>query len=151
MVRAVGRILVGTAPTRCQLYLSLSARCCTSLELFPKHFLTVFTVMSSVQNLSDQDFSAAVLESEGLVLVDFWAPWCGPCRLIAPLMDWAAETYGDRVKVAKMEVDPNPETISQYKIEGIPTLILFRDGEIIDRLEGAVGKPKIEAMLAPHL
>jgi len=107
--------------------------------------------MSSVQNLSDQDFSAAVLESEGLVLVDFWAPWCGPCRLIAPLMDWAAETYGDRVKVAKMEVDPNPETISQYKIEGIPTLILFRDGEIIDRFEGAVGKPKIEAMLAPHL
>ena len=107
--------------------------------------------MSSVQSLSDQDFSAAVLESEGLVLVDFWASWCGPCRLIAPLMDWAAETYGDRVKVAKMEVDPNPETVSQYKIEGIPTLILFRDGEIIDRIEGAVGKPKIEAMLAPHL
>jgi thioredoxin 1 len=107
--------------------------------------------MSSVQNLSDQDFSTVVLESEGLVLVDFWAPWCGPCRLIAPLMDWAAETYGDRLKVAKMEVDPNPNTVSQYKIEGIPTLILFRDGEMIDRIEGAVGKAKIEAMLAAHL
>jgi thioredoxin 1 len=107
--------------------------------------------MSSVQNLSDQDFSTVVLKSEGLVLVDFWAPWCGPCRLIAPLMDWAAETYGDRLKVAKMEVDPNPKTVSQYKIEGIPTLILFRNGEMLDRIEGAVGKAKIEAMLASYL
>lgn len=107
--------------------------------------------MSSVQNLSDQEFKAVVLQSEGLVLVDFWAPWCGPCRLIAPLMDWAAETYGDRLQVAKMEVDPNPQTVSEYKIEGIPTLILFRDGKVLDRIEGAVGKPKIEAMLAPHV
>ncbi|MEY2976782.1 MAG: thioredoxin [Prochlorotrichaceae cyanobacterium] len=107
--------------------------------------------MSSVQNLSDQDFNAVVLQAEGLVLVDFWAPWCGPCRLIAPLMDWAAETYGDRLKVCKIEVDPNPSTMTEYKIEGIPTLILFRNGEILDRIEGAVAKPKIEAMLTPHL
>ncbi|MFZ9736781.1 MAG: thioredoxin [Prochlorotrichaceae cyanobacterium] len=107
--------------------------------------------MSSVQNLSDQDFNTVVLQAEGLVLVDFWAPWCGPCRLIAPLMDWAAKTYGDRLKVCKIEVDPNPHTMSEYKIEGIPTLILFRNGEILDRIEGAVAKPKIEAMLTPHI
>ena len=107
--------------------------------------------MSIVTNIIDREFVAEVLESDRLVLVDFWAAWCGPCRLVAPLMDWAAELYGDRLKVVKMEVDPNPETIARYKVEGIPTLILFEKGEILARIEGAVGKQRIEAMLAPYL
>jgi thioredoxin 1 len=107
--------------------------------------------MSDVKNICDQEFATEVLASNAPVLVDFWAPWCGPCRLIAPLMDWAASTYGEKLKVLKMEVDPNPETVRQYKIEGIPTLILFQHGEVLERLEGAVGKPRIEAMLTPHL
>ncbi len=107
--------------------------------------------MSMVSNILDREFVAEVLESDRPVLVDFWAAWCGPCRLVAPLMDWAAELYGDRLKVVKMEVDPNPETIARYKVEGIPTLILFEKGEILARIEGAVGKQRIEAMLAPYL
>jgi thioredoxin 1 len=107
--------------------------------------------MSIVTNIIDREFVAEVLESDRPVLVDFWAAWCGPCRLVAPLMDWAAELYGDRLKVVKMEVDPNPETIARYKVEGIPTLILFEKGEILARIEGAVGKQRIEAMLAPYL
>lgn len=107
--------------------------------------------MSIVSNIIDREFSAEVLECDRPVLVDFWAAWCGPCRLVAPLMDWAAELYGDRLKVVKMEVDPNPETIARYKVEGIPTLILFEKGEILARIEGAVGKQRIEAMLTPYL
>jgi len=107
--------------------------------------------MRMVSNISDREFVSEVLESDRPVLVDFWAAWCGPCRLVAPLMDWAAELYGDRLKVVKMEVDPNPDTIARYKVEGIPTLILFEKGEILARIEGAVGKPRLEAMLAPYL
>ncbi len=107
--------------------------------------------MNGVINVTDQQFATDVLAADRPVLVDFWAPWCGPCRLIAPLMDWAAQTYGDRLTVMKMEVDPNPETVAKYKVEGIPTLILFKDGEILDRLEGAVGKQRIETFLAPYL
>ena len=107
--------------------------------------------MSEVRNISDSEFVAAVLEADRFVLVDFWAPWCGPCRLVAPLMDWAAQTYGDKLDVFKMEVDPNPETISKYKVEGIPTLMLFHKGEIVERIEGAVGKERVGAMLSPHL
>ncbi|MEM8604078.1 MAG: thioredoxin [Cyanobacteria bacterium P01_H01_bin.121] len=107
--------------------------------------------MAAVAEISDGQFEAEVLKSEETVLVDFWATWCGPCRLIAPFMDWAASTYGDRLKVVKMEVDPNPETIAKYKVEGIPTLMLFRGGEVLDRVEGAIGKPKLETLLNTHL
>ncbi|NJN31404.1 MAG: thioredoxin [Synechococcales cyanobacterium RM1_1_8] len=107
--------------------------------------------MGKAQDISDSQFEAEVLQANSPVLVDFWAAWCGPCRLIAPMMDWAAETYGDRLKVVKMEVDPNPATIAQYKVEGIPTLLLIQNGEVLARQEGVISKPKLDAMLKAHL
>ncbi len=107
--------------------------------------------MGKAQDILDSQFEAEVLNSEGPVLVDFWAPWCGPCRLIAPMMDWAADTYGERLKVVKMEVDPNPETVKKYKVEGIPTLILVKGGEVVERTEGILNKDKLASILDSHV
>lgn len=107
--------------------------------------------MGKALDISDSQFESEVLKTDDTVLVDFWAPWCGPCRLIAPMMDWAAETYGDRLKVVKMEVDPNPETVKHYKVEGIPTLLLLKGGEVIERNEGILNKEKLAAMLDSHV
>ena len=93
---------------------------------------------STVLELSDATFPTDVLAAPGTVLVDVWAPWCGPCRLMAPLMDWAASLYGDRLRVGKLEADANPASRDAYRVQGLPTLILFRDGEEIARHEGAV-------------
>lgn len=106
--------------------------------------------MVKAQELTDGQFETEVLQADGPVLVDFWAPWCGPCRLIAPLMDWAAQTYSN-LKVVKMEVDPNPETIGRYKVEGIPTLLLIQNGEVIARNEGAISKAKLETFIQSHV
>ena len=105
----------------------------------------------AVQDVTDADFQAAVLRAHLPVLVDFWAPWCGPCRLVAPLLGWAASTYGDRLLVMKMEVDPNPVTRDQYKVQGIPSLLLFRDGEVIARHEGALSQKQLGTFLDAHL
>lgn len=107
--------------------------------------------MSAAAELNDQQFESAVLQAPGLVLVDFWAPWCGPCRLIAPLMDWAAQTYTDQLQVYKLEVDPNPETVARYQVQGIPTLLLFQNGELVERVEGAVGRDRIQTLINAHL
>ena len=105
----------------------------------------------AVRDLRDGDFGAVVLGAALPVLVDFWAPWCGPCRLVAPLMDWAANTYGDRLLVVKMEVDPNPVTRDQYKVQGIPSLLIFQGGEVIARHEGALSQQQLQAFLDEHL
>lgn len=105
----------------------------------------------AVKNVTDAEFEAAVLHADLPVLVDFWAPWCGPCRLVAPLMDWAANTYGDRLLVMKMEVDPNPATRDQYKVQGIPSLLVFRGGEVIARHEGALSQKQLQTFLDAHL
>ncbi len=107
--------------------------------------------MALVPDITDSQFEETVLQADGTVLVDFWAPWCGPCRLIAPLMDWAAQTYGDRLSVVKLEVDPNPETVNRYQVQGIPTLILFRKGEVLARTEGALSKDRLKLLLDEHL
>lgn len=107
--------------------------------------------MGSVVLITDSEFEAEVLKAEKPVLVYFWASWCGPCRLVSPSINWAADTYGDRLKVTKMEIDPNPVTVSKYRIEGVPALVLFKDGEVAKASEGAIGKQKIQEMLESYL
>ena len=104
-----------------------------------------------VVELSDTEFEPEVLQAEGTVLAYFWAPWCGPCRLVSPSVTWAADTYGDRLKVVKMEVDPNPEAVKHCKVEGVPALVLFRDGQVLESLEGAIGKQQLTTLLETHL
>ena len=105
----------------------------------------------AVRDVTDGEFEGAVLRAELPVLVDFWAPWCGPCRLVAPLMDWAAKTYDSRLTVVKMEVDGNPVTRDQYKLQGIPSLLVFRGGEVVARHEGALSQKQLQTFLDDHL
>lgn len=107
--------------------------------------------MSSVLSINDDQFANEVLKAGQPVLVYFWAAWCGPCRLVSPSVDWAATNYSDRLKVVKLEVDPNPESVKQCKVEGVPALILFKDGELVESREGAISKQKLEEILATHL
>jgi thioredoxin 1 len=88
-----------------------------------------------------------VLQSEKPVLVDFWAPWCGPCRAIAPLVEELASSYGDKVKFTKCNVDDNPATPVKYGIKSIPTLIFFKEGKVVDKIIGMVAKSKLEEMI----
>jgi len=105
----------------------------------------------AVAEFTDATFQADVLEAGGTVLVDFWAPWCGPCRLIAPLMAWAASSYAGRLTVGKLEVDANPSTRDAYRVQGIPALVLFRGGVELARHEGALAQPQLQAFLDAHL
>lgn len=92
------------------------------------------------QEVTDATFEQEVLKHEGVVLVDFWAPWCAPCRRLAPIIDELAETYAGRAKILKCNVDENPVTPGKYGIQGIPTLLLFKDGELLDTMVGAAPK-----------
>ena len=105
----------------------------------------------TVHSLSDANFQAEVMEYPGLVLVDVWATWCGPCRLMAPLMDWAASTYGDGLKVGKLEADPNPTSRDALQVQGLPALMLFRNGQELARHEGAMAQVQLKAFLDAHL
>ena len=97
--------------------------------------------------LTDDNFDAEVLQSTDPVLVDFWAPWCGPCRQIAPLIDQLAEQLAGRAKVGKLNIDDNPEMTSQYGIQSIPTLLVFRGGDVSERFVGMPPKAKLEQAL----
>jgi thioredoxin 1 len=103
--------------------------------------------MSKVIEISDAQFSSEVVDTEKTVLAYFWANWCGPCRLVSPSISWAAENYGDRLKVLKLEVDESPETVAKYKVEGVPALRIFKRGEMVSSLEGAIGKDKLKEFI----
>ena len=105
----------------------------------------------SVAEVTDNNFQAEVLESEVPVLVDFWAPWCGPCRMVAPVVEEIAQERAGALKVVKMNTDENQNTAVQYNIMSIPTLILFRDGQPAKTVIGAYPKRKLEAELEPAL
>jgi thioredoxin 1 len=105
----------------------------------------------SVAEVTDNNFQAEVLESEVPVLVDFWAPWCGPCRMVAPVVEEIAEERAGALKVVKMNTDENQNTAIQYNIMSIPTLILFRNGQPAKTVIGAYPKRKLEAELEPAL
>ena len=109
------------------------------------------TATVSVLQLTDANFQAEVLECSTPVLVDVWATWCGPCRLMAPMMDWAAEAYAGRLTVGKLEADPNPSSRDRMQVQGLPALVLFKDGKEIARHEGAMAKPQLQAFLDAQL
>lgn len=101
--------------------------------------------------LTDSNFEAEVLQSATPVLVDFWATWCAPCKAIAPVIDAIAEEYEGKVKVGKVNVDDNPGTPGKYGVRGIPTVILFKEGKVVDQVVGAVPKTQLEALLKKAL
>lgn len=101
--------------------------------------------------VNSADFQEEVLNSSLPVLVDFWAEWCGPCKMIAPIVDEIATEYGDKLRVAKLDADENPDVLQNYGIMGIPTLILFKDGEPVERITGFKPKDKIMAKLSAYL
>jgi thioredoxin 1 len=96
--------------------------------------------VADVQQVTDASFDSDVLKADVPVLIDFWAPWCGPCKAIAPVIDELAKDYAGRLKVVKMNVDDNPNTPSQYGVRSIPNLLLFKGGQVKDQIVGAVPK-----------
>jgi thioredoxin 1 len=106
------------------------------------------TIMAEgVLNVTTDSWEKEVLQSETLVMVDFWAVWCGPCRIIAPTVEELAKEYAGKVKVAKLNTDENPEVASKYKIMGIPTVMFFKNGEKLDQVVGAVPKPQLKSKI----
>ncbi len=101
-----------------------------------------------ILEVGDNSFESEVLKSDKPVLVDFWAPWCGPCRAIAPIVEELAKDFGEKVKFTKCNVDENPTTPTKYGIKSIPTLIFFKDGEIQDKVIGIVAKSRLEEMIS---
>ena len=104
-----------------------------------------------LQHVTDQDFEAVVLKSNKPVLVDFWATWCAPCRIIAPALEQVAAEYSDRARIVKLNVDENADVSARYNIRGIPTLLLFKDGVIKDQIVGVTSKDNIARMIENQL
>lgn len=107
--------------------------------------------MSAAAQVTDATFKQEVLDSQIPVLVDFWAPWCGPCRMVAPVVDEIATQYAGQIKVVKLNTDENPSVASQYGIRSIPTLMIFKAGQRVDMVVGAVPKTTLAATLEKHL
>jgi len=104
-----------------------------------------------VSEVSDQSFESEVLNASAPVMVDFWAPWCGPCRMLAPVVETVAEQYKGRVRVLKMNIDDNPATPGKYNIRSIPTLLLFKEGEVKEQIMGNTSPGTITKMLDNHV
>jgi thioredoxin 1 len=104
-----------------------------------------------IKHVTDTTFNREVLDSPIPVLVDYWAEWCGPCKMIGPALDESAESYADRLSVAKINVDENQSVPSRYHVRGIPTLMLFKNGEVVATKVGAVSKSQLSAFIDAHL
>ena len=107
--------------------------------------------MSSAPAVTDSSFDKDVLQSDLPVLVDFWAPWCGPCRMVAPVVEEISKDFEGKIKVLKLNTDENPNVASQYGIRSIPTLMIFKGGQKVDTVVGAVAKATLSSTLTQHL
>ena len=106
--------------------------------------------MGKPRTVTDADFGTEVEGQKGLTVVDFWATWCGPCRMIAPILEQLVDEYDGKVTVAKLDVDANPRAAARFGVRSIPTLLFFKDGKLVDQVIGAVPKSIIEAKLQMH-
>ncbi len=106
--------------------------------------------MSNVVAVTDATFEQEVEKNDGLTIVDFWAVWCGPCRVIAPILDQLATEYEGKLKVAKLDVDANIKTSSRFNVRSIPTLLFFKNGKVVDQIIGALPKTNIEQKITQH-
>jgi thioredoxin 1 len=103
----------------------------------------------AISHVTDQNFAAET--GSGLVLADFWAPWCGPCKMIAPVLEELDAEMGDKVKIVKLDVDENPETAAKFGVMSIPTLLFFKDGEIVDKVVGFQPKDALASVVQKHV
>ena len=106
---------------------------------------------NKIKHVTDTSFNSDVLESKVPVLVDYWAEWCGPCKMIAPVLDESADSYGDRLSIAKINIDQNQSVPSRYHVRGIPTLMLFKNGEVVATKVGALSKAQLTAFIDANL
>ncbi len=106
---------------------------------------------TSAFEVTDTNFVDEIESSKGLSMVDFWAEWCGPCRLVGPVVEELAQEYADRVKVGKLDVDANPETAFRFNVRSIPSILFFKDGELVDTVVGALPKASLEEKILEHV
>lgn len=106
---------------------------------------------NNIATITDSNFQSEIADNSGLSMVDFWAAWCGPCRLIAPFVEELADQYAGQVKVGKLDVDANQRTAAQFGVRSIPTVLFFKDGKVVDQVVGAVPKPALDRKIQEHL
>jgi thioredoxin 1 len=106
---------------------------------------------NNIATITDANFQSEIADNSGLSMVDFWAEWCGPCRLIAPFVEQLAEEYAGQVKVGKLDVDANQRTAAQFNVRSIPTVLFFKNGQMVDQVIGALPKPALERKIQEHL
>ena len=109
------------------------------------------TTNGGITHISDDTFSTDIEQGTGLVLVDFWAEWCGPCRAIAPILEQLATVYEGKMRITKMDVDAHPKTPMRFNVRSIPSLLFFKDGKHVDTVVGLVPRPALEARIQKHL